>query len=85
MHIPPTPDMHAGESEGVLEKGYGPTDKHRLGRQSLFVGKAVDDMCDPASKQRMMEALRIERITGYSATLRLPIPLHAVVHLCAWQ
>lgn len=57
MEIPATPDLHAPEGS-VLEEGYGPVGKHKLGAVSLFAGKGYDD------KSNMLEALRIQRITG---------------------
>ena len=49
----------------MLGQGFGPNGKHKMGMQGLYAGKAYAD------KKKMMEALRIQRITGRSK----PLPL----------
>lgn len=44
--------------DDILGQGFGPGGKHKMGMQSLNAGKAYAD------KQKMLEALRIQRITG---------------------
>jgi len=57
MQIPATPDINA-TSDSVLEEGYGPTGKHKLGATSLSAGRGYEDT------DKMLEALRLQRITG---------------------
>jgi len=58
MEIPKTPDAFREEFDDMLGQGFGPNGKHKMGMQGLYAGKAYAD------KKKMMEALRIQRITG---------------------
>lgn len=59
MEIPKTPDAFREEFDDMLGQGFGPNGKHKMGMQGLYAGKAYAD------KKKMMEALRIQRITGH--------------------
>lgn len=77
MEIPKTPDAFREELDDMLGQGFGPNGKHKMGMQGLYAGKAYAD------KKKMMEALRIQRITGHGGKVPYDfLPADGLVSEC---